>query len=112
MEVPKSRHMGPRPSYDFRRLSEFGVLWLINRTVFHPRGFALALEYVDGEVEPIGWSIQGDGSEPWRFEGFDEDETFTAVEGLLAQAVAHGQAPHTGPDEVQQIDGCPGGSDG
>lgn len=94
--VPERVHQehDGRPAFDFRRLSEFGVLWLINRVVFHPRGFALVLEYEDGNPEPIGWSLQGDGSETFRFEGFDEDEKFWAFEELLTQAREHGKAPH------------------
>lgn len=96
---PDNVHRDERPIFDFRRLSEYGVLWLVNRVVFHPRGFALALEYADGETEPRGWSIQGDGSETWRFEGFDEDEKFREVEALLEQARTYGQAPHLGPED-------------
>lgn len=59
-------------------LSESGLLWLINRVVFHPRGFALA--YLHSER---AFSLLGDGSEPWRFEGVDEDATFQRVENLF-----------------------------
>jgi hypothetical protein len=99
--VSDRRHMGERPAFDFRRLSEHGVLWLINRAVFHPRGFALALEYADGEDEPFGWSIQGDGTEPWRFDdssgAWSEDDKFREVEALLRQAAEFGRAPHLSP---------------
>lgn len=61
-------------------LSPSGLLWLINRTVFHPRGFALALVQRNGKV--IGWNLLGDGSEVWRFET-DEDVRFEAVEATL-----------------------------
>jgi hypothetical protein len=93
---PDTDRHEPLPTFDFRRLSEYGVLWLINRTVFHPRGFALSLIYSDedGNHDPVGWRIEGDGSEVWRFEGFDEDEKFKAVEGLLQQARTYGAAPH------------------
>jgi hypothetical protein len=47
-------------------LSEAGVLWLINRQVFHPRGMALAL-YVEGD-QVLGWKlIRSDPSEPFSF---------------------------------------------
>lgn len=69
-----------------------GLLWLINVTTFHPRGFALAVN--DGEF----W-LQGDGTEPWRFaseadviaEGGDPanavpvDRLFDAVEAMFAR---------------------------
>lgn len=96
--VPERVHKGPRPAFDFESMSACGVLWLINRVVFHPRGYALALEYADGEPHPYGWSIQGDGSEVWSFQ-LDEDEKFAAVEALLAQAARFGKAPHIGPEE-------------
>lgn len=66
-------------------LRETGILWLINRVVFHPRGYALALTVEeDGTVS--GWSIQGDGSEPWCFSETDDDESFVALRdsGLLS----------------------------
>jgi hypothetical protein len=72
----------PRPFSDLR---PSGLLWLINRVVFHPRGFALGLAYPDGDKtqEPIGWRLLGDGSEVWHFNG-DEDESFEAVQRTLA----------------------------
>jgi hypothetical protein len=68
--------------------------------VFHPRGFALALHYDEHDDvtrqpigEPSGWSVLGDGLEPWtmgdtppemRIAGHPtEDELFSAVERLL-----------------------------
>lgn len=69
---------------EMRPLSELqssGVLWLINRVCFHPRGFALALDVQeDGSV--TGWQLWGNGDEPWSF-GDDEDELFEAVEALM-----------------------------
>ncbi len=40
--------------------------------MFHPRGFALAMQFDDNGVS-TGWSILGDGSEPWRYEMDDEE---------------------------------------
>lgn len=58
-----------RPAPEVRPLAELrssGLLWLINRVVFHPRGYAMALEAnEDGEVE--GWSLLGDGTEPYAY---------------------------------------------
>lgn len=58
-----------------------GLLWLINATVFHPRGFALAQSVSTGAL-----SLLGDGREPWRF-GDDAltDEKFQAAEALFAR---------------------------
>jgi hypothetical protein len=64
----------------FSELRDSGLLWLINRVVFHPRGWALALSYRDGE--PVGWKLLGDGNELWRF-GDPEDENFAAAEATL-----------------------------
>lgn len=59
-------------------IRESGLLWLINTSVLHPRGFAL------------GWSgdghfLLGDGSEPWRFELPDEvaDDLFRKAQATL-----------------------------
>lgn len=60
----------------FVELTDSGLLWLINRVVFHPRGFALALVIRDGVA--VGWNLLGDGSEVWRFEG-NEDHSFDQV---------------------------------
>lgn len=68
----------------FEEWRDTGLLWLINRTVFHPRGFALALVYADGVA--VGWSLLGDGSEAWMY-GDEQAETekFRAVEATFAQ---------------------------
>lgn len=73
--------MSVRP---FNELRDTGLLWLINRVVFHPRGFALALVKQHGEI--VGWNLQGDGSEVWQFDANNEDGHFTAVEELFAEA--------------------------
>lgn len=66
-------------------LRESGLLWLINRVVFHPRGYALGLVQHDGDV--VGWHLLGDGSEVWSFDG-DEGTTFAAVQRTFAE---HGE---------------------
>lgn len=78
---------GYHPVHSFHELRDTGVLWLINRALFHPRGFAIALDYLNGpDSEPTGWSIHAAGEgETFTFElepGFD-DERFRAVEQLL-----------------------------
>lgn len=80
----------PRPFEDLRTE---GYLWLINATVFHPRGYALRLHYERDDPEDLGactgWSLMGDGSEPWQF-GCDEEtqarveEAFRATKDLLS----------------------------
>jgi hypothetical protein len=67
----------------FDELQATGLLWLINRTVFHPRGFALGLVYSDGEV--AGWALQGDGRDPYRYgDDIDEPDLLAAVEHEFA----------------------------
>jgi hypothetical protein len=75
-EVPDPKN--PRPFSDLR---EKGLLWLINTTVFHPRGFALAMAFNEAG-EAIGWQLLGDGKEPWAF-GESCDPEFEAVERLF-----------------------------
>jgi hypothetical protein len=71
------------PGREFRELSESGLLWLINATVFHPRGFALALSMDTLTGVVTGWDLIGDGTEPWRYaDGMAE--RFAAAEATLA----------------------------
>lgn len=75
----------------WEELKTTGLLWLINATVFHPRGYALGLfrDSVTGEF--VGWVLLGDGTEPWTFsdEGLPEgqptvDDLFSLAKELLA----------------------------
>ncbi len=68
----------------FEDLSTTGLLWLINRMVFHPRGYALALTVTDGG-KATGWSLMGDGSEPWEYGEIEVGlDKFRRAEALLA----------------------------
>jgi hypothetical protein len=68
----------------FSALRDSGLLWLINTTVLHPRGFALALHYPHlDDTEPDGWVLHGDGTEAWVFEDGAAQAPFAAVRGLL-----------------------------
>lgn len=70
----------PRPFEDLRTT---GLLWLINTTVFHPRGYALGLD-LDADGKAISWTLMGDGEEPWQFVAGDAiDDAFAAVNELL-----------------------------
>jgi hypothetical protein len=57
---------GDMPQYTFEQLIETGVLWAINAHLFHPLGFALAVD-LDDDGKATGWSLLGDGSQPWFF---------------------------------------------
>lgn len=56
------------------------LLWLINCTVFHPRGYALGYDPNDGS-----FCLLGDGSEPWVFsaDGSDEADQLARVKELM-----------------------------
>lgn len=69
----------------FSELSDSGLLWLINRVVFHPRGYALAVD-TNESGEATGWMLLGDGSEQWSFPVEDEHEKFRAAEATLRAA--------------------------
>jgi hypothetical protein len=70
-----------------------GLLWLINRTVFHPRGFALAYDLPAGTFE-----LWGNGDEPWQYqlEG-EENDLFLAAEAAFARVreVPSGPSPRS-----------------
>lgn len=61
-------------------LIDDSLLWLINRTVFHPRGYAL--RYDDGTGE---FALIGDGTEPWVYagDGADEIPHLTRIKALM-----------------------------
>jgi hypothetical protein len=68
-------------------LSESGLLWLINRVVFHPRGLALAL-YQDGD-QAHGWKLLADpASEPFTFPEDIDRTGFRRAEATLRAALA------------------------
>lgn len=62
-------------------LLETGLLWLINTTVFHPRGFSLGYAAETGQFE-----LLGDGTEAWVFSDETAQEKFRAVSELLEGA--------------------------
>lgn len=68
----------PMTPFDF---SDDGVLWAINRTLFHPRGYAIGYDSASRE-----WFLLGDGSEPWRYaDTLDEEKSYRAFKALLAR---------------------------
>lgn len=76
---------GSGPPHPLSELSDSGLLWLINRVVFHPRGFALAL-HADEDGTVTGWNLLGDGSEAWSFPEEREREHFQRAEQTLRGA--------------------------
>jgi hypothetical protein len=79
----------PGWTQDYRpllELSDSGLLWLINRAVFHPRGVALALHEKDGDV--LGWSlVTATESEPFSFPESVDNDGFRRAEATLRAAL-------------------------
>lgn len=76
---------------EFSELKSSGLLWLMNRTIFHPRGFALAFVFdPDISTEALAWKILGDGITPWEMGDTDEE-----AQAYLAKINAL-LAPHKG----------------
>lgn len=62
-----------------------GALWMINRALFHPRGFAL------GQTSEGSFVLYGDGSEPWRYAAsVEENDLFNRFEAVLASKAVDG----------------------
>ncbi len=61
-----------------------GLLWLINKSLLHPRGYALGVDVNTKEM-----TLLGNGSEPWRFELPNEDDLFQRVEQLFTRAAEY-----------------------
>lgn len=77
------------PTLDYRpflELSESGLLWLINRVVFHPRGVALGLYEAAGKAR--GWRlIAAPDDEPFTFPESVDNDGFRRAEATLRAAL-------------------------
>lgn len=72
----------------FDDLRDSGLLWLINTTVFHPRGYAIGLHYTgpNGTGVADGWQLFGHGAERIAYDESEEarlDMLFDKVKELL-----------------------------
>jgi hypothetical protein len=80
-------------SPDYRpllELSDSGLLWLINRVAFHPRGVALALHEEGRGV--LGWSlIAAAEGEPFSFPEPVDNDGFRRAEETLRAALTKEQ---------------------
>lgn len=65
----------------FEALLDTGIMWLINTTVFHPRGMALALDF-DSDGNPQGWHLYVD-EEAWVFPADIANERFRAFNKFI-----------------------------
>lgn len=69
-------------------LFDDGLLWFINVSLFHPRGFALACDRATGQFE-----LWGNGDEPWCYAPeVDQDTKFLAVEAAFDKVRNHGDS--------------------
>lgn len=69
-----------------KKFQDDGLVWLVNTSVLHPRGLALAI-HLDDAGEPLGLSIVGEGDEPWIFgddQVDDEGEPFGLIRRYMA----------------------------
>jgi hypothetical protein len=88
-------------------LRDTGLLWLINRTTFHPLGLALALDVDPVTHEVTGYQILGDGTEPWRYRESDDDGGFFLAHETLRKLTDVEQASiPPGPKTHPQCSGC------
>lgn len=82
-----------RPIQRWENLRHTGMLWAINATLLHPRGFAMGAEVEDSPElvdyalsDDLGWKLLGDGSEPWSFADTPEThEQMRKFEAFLAE---------------------------
>lgn len=74
----------PKDFGDVVNFRDDGILWMLNRTVFHPRGFALGIDPEASELY-----LYGDGTEAWIYtldeEGSTEQDLFQKFEAMLAR---------------------------
>lgn len=89
-EQAPTEHIEPTLDYrPFLELSESGLLWLINRVVFHPRGVALGLYEADGGAR--GWRlIAAPDDEPFTFPESVDTYGFRRAEATLRAALTKG----------------------
>ncbi|MFD3612375.1 hypothetical protein ACFWXA_30775 [Streptomyces atroolivaceus] len=65
-----------------------GLLWLINRTTFHPRGLALALRMDEGGTQVLGWQlVRAADGEPFEFPADVDRDGFQRAEATLRAAL-------------------------
>lgn len=79
-----------QPRGELQPMSELldsGLLWLINRTVFHPRGLALAL-WREERGDVTGWQLlTAREGEPFSFSNRDDEDGYRRAEATLRAAL-------------------------
>lgn len=93
-EPQHSRDEYADPRRPFTELSDSGLLWLINRTLFHPSGLALAV-HTDEDGTAYGWSLlRSPDGEPWTYDAETDADRLHRAETTLAAALG-APAPDT-----------------
>lgn len=79
------------PTDDLRPVNELmdsGLLWLINRVVFHPRGLALALWVEEDSGDVTAWRLMAAAEgEPFSFSNRDDENGYQRAEATLRTAL-------------------------
>lgn len=71
----------------FSELRDSGLLWLINRVVFHPRGLAFAV-HADETGAVHGWSLHANTErDPWQFDIPTDSDGHARAEATIAAAL-------------------------
>lgn len=73
-------------------LRTWGIVWLLNRVVFHPSGYAFCFAVDDGG-EVVGWTLLGDGGERLGAVHIDERELLIRTMALLEPRPIGGVTP-------------------
>ncbi|MDX2649285.1 hypothetical protein PV341_38120 [Streptomyces sp. PA03-1a] len=97
----------PTQALAFKQLCDSGILWLINRAVFHPHGLALSL-HADGRGVAYGWSIvAAPVGVPWQYDPEDDVRWYRAAKATLdaAQDVRTGASGPSGVAVLVSPDG-------
>ena len=67
--------MGTITTRTFKEFRERGLLWAINRQIFHPRGLAVAF-IINDDGDVVGWDLVGNGKEVYVFDDKTDDSGF------------------------------------
>lgn len=94
LSTTEPRSIPDKLAFTFNGLRDTGILWAINRVLFHPRGFALALAYapedLDDTGEPVGWNLySAESGQVYEFENGTEDSNFKKFEAFLESIRYH-----------------------
>jgi hypothetical protein len=82
-----------QPDRPLTDLIDSGLLWLINRTTFHPMGLALALRMDADDSRLLGWHlVRADDGGPFSFPADVDRESFQRAEATL-RAALHDEEP-------------------